>query len=213
MGNIVTSRMVAHPCKRYQWYASQGFPDFDPVNSWKYDLNSSIESWGSKFFEYNLWVLTKLDYQYAGGLRTSRLFKVAGLSEALDINLVNKNQHYILYCRSLGTSAYRRIQTVKKIHKVNVNLTLEAMLNYHILSLHSIVYEPLVIFIDRGSLSYHIEPLFNRISNYESIAKSYFETTTQVIASPTNVFEVSESPYHCSRCIFRKQCQADLLNE
>lgn len=206
----ISARMLAHPCQRYQWFVfRQGFGESDTIHTWKYDLNRVIESWGVKFFEYNLWAVTPLDYVKLEPVRTSTLYKVQGFSEALNLPGV-ENRPYILYCRSVQNSGFKRIKQVK-IHKVHKNVTLEALLNYHVLSMHDILYEPLVIFLNRDSLSYHVEPLFSRIKGYDKIAKSFYTQTLEAVESDLSSLPTPDSPDHCTYCPFRKECQTALL--
>ena len=211
MENIITTRMVAYPCPRYSWYAARGFSPMSVIQEWKYETNRIIESRGIELFHQLLWNSEPVKRYQISPLTLSRVNYVWGLSEAAKIEGLGKNRKYVLYCRSMSPKSYDRIGK-KKIHKVNNNVTLEALLNYYILSQNDEVYEPIILFINRGTLAYHIEPLFSRLNNFEHIATQYFEQVQEVLDSSQNVFSPPEAQHHCYTCLFKRKCQRNLLD-
>lgn len=207
----LTARMLSHPCRRYQWYVvNKGFKEFDTVRNWKYNVNRSIENWGVEFFRDNLFMVEPIDKQELGGLYTTTRYSVLGRSESLPLEHVPLDTRYALYARAYSTRAYARIDQVKP-HKVNVNLTLEALLNYHILAMRDEYYDPLVILIQRDDLDITIKPLFQKLPKFAEMSQQFFESTIEVIESSDNIFAMPKTDFHCSKCVFRSVCQKDLL--
>jgi len=207
---MLTSRMLGHPCLRYQWYVAEGFPPFSSIREWQYNLSRTIESEGPNFFRETLWDTRSVKRIEFGGIQTTVFNSVFGGSPALPLDGVRLNRTYALYTRSFSPQAFLRLDKVKP-HRVNVNVTFEALLNYHILAIHDIHLEPLLFCIDRARLSYRVLPLFDKLKGYEAKSENLFNTTQAVINSGVNDFTPPKSAYHCSRCVFRNKCQKGML--
>lgn len=212
MQQKISTRMLAHPCQRYQWFVvHRGFPSFDTTKNWKYNVNKLIENQGIEYLRDNLWVVGDTPKVKLNDIHVTAKNTIFGESEALPIDTLQSKTKYVVLPRSLSRNAYGRIEQVR-IHRVNVNVTLEALLNFHIFAQHNAYFMPVVLYIDRANLEVHVESLFRFMPNYESMSADYFQLTLQSMQSEENNFSPPKSSFHCAKCIFRRMCQKDLVS-
>jgi len=206
----ITTRMIAHPCQRYQWYVSHiGFDAFTQIRQWKYTINQQIEHRGVEYFRIFGWEIGDIPECSLENIKVSRGSSIFTSPENLNVDTLEPNVKYQLLVRAMGGSAYKRVENVK-IHKVNVNITLQALLDYHILATNDYYLTPAVMLIGRDGLEIHIDSLFKHLSKYSDMAKEYFNDTIIAIKSDKNEFDLPKNNFHCANCIFKKSCQGDL---
>jgi len=212
MQQKISTRMLAHACQRYQWYVvHRGFPGFDTFHDWQYNTNKIIEGQGIEYLRNNLWIVGDTPKVKLNDIHVTAKNTIFGESEALPIDTLQPKTKYVVLPRSLSRNAYGRIEQVR-IHRVNVNVTLEALLNFHIFAQHDAYFMPVVLYIDRANLEIHVESLFRFMPNYESMSADYYSITLQSMQSEENSFSPPKSSFHCAKCIFRRMCQKDLVS-